>query len=417
MSMSKDNGKSVEAYYRSLTHEEKAELKYYLEEELEPMTEYYEDFKRSHKINGRVDNILDFQDMIKKFYDNENNESEKLCSNIKVLMVDEAQDSSVIQREAEQIMSKNVDYFYKAGDPDQSIFEFAGADPHSFHIEFAKPEIELEQGYRCPRVINEYCKKIIKDVWQEYKYERIWAPREENGLVVEGELNYLSDLSNDIMAHKLREKLLNTQEDFIFTYRGNEPKEILNYLIAIGMPFELPAKDNLKFKTRYPGKEIKNQREFKELINGQTKSRAKIKSIMGSMASEYTLKTVDDLERADKATFDIKWLVSNKFFVPGIVKTDDFQRVSDKNTLQIKDYIRKIVNNNRDLEDKRVFVENIHTIKGKEFDNVVFDFTLTRQEESFSKKRMKFVACSRAKKTLWLIKSRNNLTFAGKEDL
>ena len=43
--MSKDNGKSVEAYYRSLTHEEKAELKYYLEEELEPMTEYYEDFK------------------------------------------------------------------------------------------------------------------------------------------------------------------------------------------------------------------------------------------------------------------------------------------------------------------------------------------------------------------------------------
>jgi len=37
MSMSKDNGKSVEAYYRSLTHEEKAELKYYLEEELEPM--------------------------------------------------------------------------------------------------------------------------------------------------------------------------------------------------------------------------------------------------------------------------------------------------------------------------------------------------------------------------------------------
>ena len=59
-------------------------------------------------------------------------------------------------------MSKNVDYFYKAGDPDQSIFEFAGADPDSFHKEFADPEIELKEGYRCPRVINEYCKKIIK---------------------------------------------------------------------------------------------------------------------------------------------------------------------------------------------------------------------------------------------------------------
>ena len=47
-------------------------------------------------------------------------------------------------------MSKNVDYFYKAGDPDQSIFEFAGADPDSFHKEFADPEIELEQGHRKP---------------------------------------------------------------------------------------------------------------------------------------------------------------------------------------------------------------------------------------------------------------------------
>ena len=65
------------------------------------------------------------------------------------------------------------------------------------------------------------------------------------------------------MAHKLREKLLNTQEDFIFTYRGNEPKEILNYLITIGMPFELPAKDNLKFKTRYPGKRNKKPENLK----------------------------------------------------------------------------------------------------------------------------------------------------------
>ena len=65
---------------------------------------------------------------------------------------------------------------------------------------------------------------------------------------------------------------------------------------------------------------------------------------------------------------------------------------------------------------KRVFLENIHTIKGKEFDNVVLDFKLTKPENIFSKKRMKFVACSRARKTLWLLKSSTKLTFAGKED-
>ncbi len=50
------------------------------------------------------------------------------------------------QRKAEEVMSKNVDYFYKAGDPDQSIFEFAGANPDSFHREFKDPEIELKEG-------------------------------------------------------------------------------------------------------------------------------------------------------------------------------------------------------------------------------------------------------------------------------
>ena len=136
------------AYYRSLSFDEKKDYEYTIEELIEMEKDYIK-FKTNEKINGRTTKILDFQDMVEDFYNNKE-ESEKLCRDIKVLIVDEAQDSSVIQRKAEEVMSKNVDYFYKAGDPDQAIFEFAGADPDSFHKEFANPEIELEQGYRCP---------------------------------------------------------------------------------------------------------------------------------------------------------------------------------------------------------------------------------------------------------------------------
>ena len=96
--------------------------------------------------------------------------------------------------------------------------------------------------------------------------------------------------------------------------------------------------------------------------------------------------------------------------LPGLKNVTDYQMINKLESLQMKNYIRKIVINNRDLEDKRVFLENIHTIKGKEFSNVVLDLTLTRAEESFVKKRMKFVACSRSKESLWLIKSRTNLS-------
>ena len=380
------------------------------------MKKYYDDFKTNEKINGRAKKILDFQDMVEDFYNNKE-ESEKLCKDIKVLIIDEAQDSSVIQRKAEEVMSKNVDYFYKAGDPDQAIFEFAGADPDSFHREFANPEIELEQGYRCPRVINDYCKKIIQDIWEEYKYTRVWKPREENGKTVEGEIFNLSSLTQDPFASELQSRILNTKENFIFTYRGGEPRDMINYIVQTGIPVKISNKEKSKFKFKYPTNDVKNQREFLAFSKGEMKSLTKIKSMFKGMHPQYQLKTLEDLESVDSGSYDINWSVDKGFVVPGVKDINDFQLISKVETIYIKNYIREIVKNNRDLEDKRVFLENIHTIKGKEFDNVVLDFKLTKPENIFSKKRMKFVACSRSKKTLWLLKSSAKLTFTGKEDV
>ena len=215
----------------------------------------------------------------------------------------------------------------------------------------------------------------------------------------------------------LRLPIKEVAEDFIFTYRGLEPREMIHYLIEIGVPIAIPNKEKSKFKFKYPTNDVKNQREFLSFSKGEMKSLTKIKAMFKGMHPQYQLKTIEQLEAADSGSYDIKWLVDKGVVVSGVKNIDDFQKISKVSTIQMKNYIREIVNNNRDLEKKRVFLENIHTIKGKEFDNVVFDFKLTRQENLFSKKRMKFVACSRARKTLWLLKSTTNLTFAGKEDL
>jgi superfamily I DNA/RNA helicase len=405
MSMARDNGKNFLDYYRSLTYKEKEEYKYE-PEELIDLEKKYTAFKNNEKINDRSRSILDFQDMVEKFSDNEQT-SEEVCADIKVLIVDEAQDSSVIQRKAERVMSKNVEYFYKAGDPDQSIFEFAGADPDSFHKEFARPEIELEQGHRCPRLVNEYCKDIIKPIWQHYNYSRVWRPREENGLIVEGEIFEMSDLAQGPFASELKNRILNTSEDFVFTYRGNEPTNMISYLKELGMPIKVPKNAKLKFK--YPTAEINNHRAFLSLSRGENVSLAKIKSMLKSVDPQY-LASDKNIEDEDRGSYDKKWLVENKYLVSGVMNTDDFQLINKINSIIEKNYIRKIVNNNRDLGDKRIFLENIHTIKGKEFDNVVLDMTLTNEEEDFVKRRMAFVACSRAKKTLWTLKSRTNIT-------
>ena len=410
----RDNGKDIVPYYRNLSFEEKRDYRYSIEE-LQELDRIYNNFKNNEKVNFRAPKILDFQDMIQIFTDSDEVKPEEF--GIKVLIVDEAQDSSALQREAEKKIATAMDLFYKAGDPDQALYGFAGADPDAFHKEFAHPEIELKQGYRCPRAINAYCKEIIKPIWDYYGYERVWAPREENGQVVEGEKFELMNLEQDPDLAELTRRIKETIETFLFTCRGNEPRETIRYLTKLGVPFKLVDKDS-KFKFQYQKAEIKNQRNFFKLINKNEKITAGgVKSILKSISNDYAGENfrkgnLDDLEPSSKLV-DIDWIIKHQFLDPIVKKDDDFQNISTTKTIEMKNYIRQVAkyDPSGDLErNPRIYVENIHTAKGEQYDNSVVDLNIRREEEDFTKRRLKYVACSRARKTLWLIKNKNGMT-------
>jgi len=400
--LARDNGygKDLTSYYRTLSYEERKDDYKYSIQELIHMNDKYKDYKTNPLLNEGRKNVMDFHDMIEKFCDLPKDPV------IKVLMIDEAQDSSVIQRDAEKKMSRNCDLFYKAGDPDQSIFEFAGADPDSFHKEFARPEVELEIGYRCPRKINEWCREVIKDVWDHYKYTRKWTPRTENGKVVEGEIYDLMNLTQDPNLHILIDKLINTKETFIFTYRSGEPRDILDFLRKLNLPIKLISDKVQSFS--YPTTDITNQREFISFSQDESKTLAVAKKILKNIDSEYrgSNYSKEEMEKLEKGRYDINYFIKKNYLLPIVKKTKDLQDLVSTNDLKTKNYIRNIVKENRDLDDFRIFVANIHTIKGMEFDHVVLDLKISREEPKYTKKRLKFVAGSRARETLWLIKSK-----------
>ena len=82
-------------------------------------------------------------------------------STVEMLIVDEAQDANIPQLTAIEKIAKNVkdNHFYLVGDPDQTIYEYAGSDADYFHKEAAHPWKELKEGLRCSEIINEYCNK------------------------------------------------------------------------------------------------------------------------------------------------------------------------------------------------------------------------------------------------------------------
>jgi len=198
---------------------------------------------------------------------------------------------------------------------------------------------------------------------------------------------------------------------------------LIKYLIKLGVSFKIADKHN-RFKFKYPKADILNQRNFLKLIRENEKITAtSIREILKNILPEYAGKNylegnLDELGKGS-VKYDIEWLIKHQFLSPDVKKSDDFQNISKPSktsyisTIDKKNFIRDVVkydpSDNLRL-NPRIFLENIHTIKGKEFDNSVVDLTILREEDDFTKRRIKYVACSRAKKTLWIIKSRNGMT-------
>ena len=426
-----DNGKTLEEWWRSLQLRDKQKYRYNIHT-LQELDSYYQNFKTNYNLNKKSNQLLDFIDLIKKF-----NDVKLLAPNLDLLIVDEAQDSSVPQIDALEKMETNVKESYWAGDPDQAIFEFAGAKPSLFAELAKKPFKELEQGYRCPKVINEYCKKVIKPVWDKYEGWRTWEPREEldtfgkrTGVVVKGEMHILENLEHCPKLPLLVERLY-AGESAIFCYRAEGKTTIDEYDKAgfkIHGSFQRVTSFLKKYGIRYgewegdpnteksgyvPNWELEAHRNFKMWIEGKPIHLAMIENIFKKASSDLIARKNGDFEPRDLKSHNLikKEYTFEEFLKKGLVNEEakqynNFFAVKKSEDLERKKYIEKTMYHNLDLQKTiKVFYGNFHKIKGSEFDNSIVDETITRDENEFTRCRLRYVACSRAKKTLWLLKS------------
>jgi DNA helicase-2/ATP-dependent DNA helicase PcrA len=124
-----------------------------------------EQWKKTH-------HLFDFTDMLEYF--NKNN----LAPKLEVLFIDEAQDLSPIQWEMVRLLESNSQECYIAGDDDQAIFRYAGADVQQF-INLEGEVTLLNQSYRIPAMHHELSTRVISRVKGRRKKE--FSPRNEKG--------------------------------------------------------------------------------------------------------------------------------------------------------------------------------------------------------------------------------------------
>ena len=361
---------------------------------------------------------FDFKDMIKDFIHKAND------PDIDALIVDEAQDSNIPQKRALDKMATNTKEYWFVGDPDQTIFPFAGADAETFY-ELSKGAEELEQGYRCGQTINTLCKQIIKPIWDHYGTHRTWRPanypegHEKEGQLIIGNKYELPNYTTDCSSLRiLLDKIRNTKETFLFTFRNNSSiKTVTNFLKLHGIEFA-----HVGNTAHVPKKELRCHKLWPEFANGKPMSLQQIKDFWDYLGSKVIMHGKGEYEFKDwiKKDYTIHELIKLELLKETSVNEKDFRLIrlqkGKKEDYQKRlIYIEKVLRKGFDLDGKtRVSYANIHTVKGLTFDNVIVDLTRTRPEKYFEQLRLKYVAYSRGRYDCWTIQSQSTYTLGVK---
>lgn len=146
-------------------------------DELEQVHNTIKEYK---KVYGKID----FSDMLEEFC------SRKPLPPLNVLIVDEAQDLSPLQWKMVYALAEEASEVYIAGDDDQAIFTWAGADVEQF-INLPGTKKVLTKSYRCPKAVHAVAESITDQM--DLRIEKRYLPADNEGKVdVVTDLNHIN---------------------------------------------------------------------------------------------------------------------------------------------------------------------------------------------------------------------------------
>ena len=308
----------------------------------------------------RVKEKLDFNDMINQLIDKED------LPKFKVIFIDEAQDLSPLQWKLFDKLKEYADDIYLAGDDDQAIFAWAGADVNRFINEPAK-ETVLKYSKRIPRAVQEQSMVPLTNIIGQRKLKQYY-PRDCEGL---------SERINNLDQVDL------TQGKWLIQTRT---------ISRLNRMTKELRKRNLYYETN-KGKSFK-VRIYNASVNYNSWCR-------GTELEEKEIKDIVEFTGLQQEQWDknISWF-------------DAFKETDYKE----REYIKHLLDNNENLdEDARIQVSTIHAAKGGEEDNVIICLDIgdkikkaikKSQDKHDEEHRVWYVGSTRVRNNLYKLKAR-----------
>ena len=313
--------------------------------------------------------LKDFTDMIEKFIVAE------LCPKYDVVFIDEAQDLSPIQWKMFDILKKNSKHVILAGDDDQAIYGWAGADVKRFQQEPAK-EIVLPQSYRVPKRVQHIADNILSRIPDERRLEKKWKARDEDGSI-----NPVTSIE-DVPLHKGKWLVLARVNDKLIKLKPS--------LRDRGIYFEY--KNRKSYKTHLYDA-IQN---YKRWTNGSQLSISECRDLFEFFGKEFPEK--------EERLYDLK-----EFGYSPTQQWFEVFETEPEDSLYIRDMLQA---GEKLSKQARVKLSTIHAAKGGEADNVLLIMDNTKMiREAIEKSpdkddeehRVWYVGVTRTKQNLYIM--------------
>ena len=346
-------------------------IDYISEPLLEQINQDIIDYKKDY-------NMYEFSDMISKFVE------KNKCPSLDAVFLDEAQDLNPLQWEMFFYIESQCKRSYVAGDDDQAIYAFQGADPKTFINLDGTPDHQT-QSRRVPKAVHKVALSILDNI--DERREKLWQPRDAEGKVID-DLEF-----EDIDFSK--------GQWMILTRTNDQMKKLVPTLQETGYRFDC------KFNDLLPLEVIKAINDWNRLNKGASISGDEARNIY-----EYLKYDKGDVKygfSGGKSLVNIDSVDMDELRMDhGLIASGDWTALRFKDYQH--DYIKELVASGEDLsKPARIKLSTIHAVKGEEAENVILFTDLERiiyesaQVNKDTEHRLFFVGVTRAKENLFIM--------------
>jgi len=342
--------------------------------------EYVERAYRHYKTSRA---LLDFTDLLEHIL-----LTPERLPMLEALIIDEAQDLSRLQWRLVEQLALRSQRFFLAGDDDQAVYTWAGADVESF-LGFEGDVKVLDQSYRVPAVVHELANRVVMRI--KNRQPKIWKARAERGSI---------SYYNDFMQVDI------TQGNWLILASTNYMlTEMHDWIKSQGLLFE-----------RYGQRSVSESillavLGWEKLRKGGEVPFNVVKAVYKYLDSNFIKHGHKLLRTADTS---IDYTLQTLTEKHGLLTEEIWHKALTKIGEDRRDYIISLLRRNTRLTGHvPIKLSTIHGAKGGEADNVLLLTDLsTRFAKEYEKNsddinRLLYVGVTRAKQTLHVVRPKN----------